>query len=251
VDCYLSVYRLISSVPGQSARFGQGSAWDGGNIMSDIDPTAVASPARRRRILLVVLSAVLVTVAALVATGLAWSREHSPRLVWPSDGGAFGMSLPYSGKAGPWFLGGIPLCTDRSGVVQLTRLVPQGGNGQVRVVGLATRPHIEGTHASNNLTGASQRTLEAEGFPRLPTVVAAACPPDFNHPRPNQVTFYELAIRVDRAGPGDATFASLRVDYVSAGHREHMNIPWSLKLCGPAHATNKACGDPPEPTRLG
>jgi hypothetical protein len=204
----------------------------------------------RRGRLSLVMAAVLVIAAVLVAFGVERHRRI-PSLVWPSDGGAFGMALPYSGKAGPWFLGGIPLCTDRPGVVQLTRLVPQGGNGEVRVVGLATRPHVEGTHASNNLTGASQRTLEAEGFPRLPTIVGAACPPDSDHPRPNQVTFYELAVRVDRAGTSDATFTSLRVDYVSAGHQQHLNIPWALKLCGSEHRINTSCGNPPHPAVTG
>jgi hypothetical protein len=216
------------------------------------DLTVGPRPSRRPPLSLIVLAVVLVTAAALVTAGVAWSREHITRLVWPSDGGAsFGMSLPNSGKPGPWFLGGIELCTDRPGVVRLTRLVPQGGNGQVRVVGLATRPHVESTHASNNLTGASQRSLEAEGYPGLPTVVAAACPPDFDHPRPNQVTAYELAVQVSRAGPADATFSSLRVDYVSSGHQEHMTIPWALKLCGPAHRTNETCGSAPEPDRPG
>jgi hypothetical protein len=201
---------------------------------------------RKKRARVVAMAGVtLALVAVIVATGFE-RRQHIPRLVWPSDGGAFGMSIPNSGKPDPWFLGGIELCTDRPGLVRLTRLVPQGGNGEVRVVGLATRPHVDGTAASNNLTGASQRTLEAEGFPRLPTVVAAACPPDFDHPRPNQVTLYELAVRVDRAGSGDATFTSLRVDYVSAGHQLHLTIPWALKLCGPAHRTNEACGKPPD-----
>ena len=65
------------------------------------------------------------------------------------------------------------------------------------------------------------------------------------------MTFYELAVRVDRAGAGDATFTSLRVDYVSAGHPKHLNIPWALKLCGPAHRTNETCGKAPDPNPTG
>jgi hypothetical protein len=80
-------------------------------------------------------------------------------------------------------------------------------------------------------------------------VVEATCPADPNRPTPNRVTFYELAVRVNRTGPGDGTFTALQVDYVSSGRPGQLTIPWALKLCGPAHRTNESCGNPPDATR--
>jgi hypothetical protein len=62
--------------------------------------------------------------------------------------------------------------------VVLDRLVPLGGNGGLRIVAMATRPHTGKLAGQTDLSfGSSQRDLVTEGFsPTQPPLVDATGP---------------------------------------------------------------------------
>jgi hypothetical protein len=185
----------------------------------------------------IVIAAVTVAVAAGVAGGLYLHDGGSapligsaPRLTYPGDG-PFGIALPYANSK-PWAFGGIPLCLSKPGSITITGLVPQGGEGGLELVKVATRYHV-----GHNMFGDSQRTLKAEGFPTGTPIVRQTCDDPVN---PH---FYELGSSWVRTVAGNGRFTSLRVDYASAGKSLHLVIPWALKLCGPNARSNDTCGD--------
>jgi hypothetical protein len=203
--------------------------------------------ARSPSLCALLVSAVVVAAATVVLITW-WPVVHAgPRLVLLGSGAGdgIGMDIPWS-KDQTFAFGSIPLCTDGPGVIAIRGLKPVGGNGQLAVVEMATRPHVEKPRGIVDVMfGTSHRTLAAEGFPKAPAIVAATCPPDASTPRPNQVPFYEFAARFRRMGSGDGTFAALRVDYISRGRVGHLTLPVALRLCGPGHRTNESCPDPP------
>jgi hypothetical protein len=183
-------------------------------------------------------------VVAAIAVGVWELRaDRPPRLIWPNNG-AFGVAIPFSSDPRPWSFGAIPLCLDKPGHIVVDRLVPLGGSGGLSVVDVATRPHVgvsEGV--GETLFGNSQRDLGAEGFAiTRPAVVDAVCPPSLTTSYPGRVIYDELGVQVRRTAGGNGEFRSVRLDYTSNGHHEHITIAWSLKLCGPQARTNEACG---------
>jgi hypothetical protein len=188
--------------------------------------------------------ATLLIAAAAVGGGVWHVRvTQAPRLVWPGDGG-FGIALPSSGKPGAWSFGGVALCLDRPGRVVIDRLVPLGGNAGLRVVDVATRPHIGKPAGQADLSfGSSQRDLGAEGFsPTRPAVVQAVCPPSWTTPYPGRVIYDELGVRLQRTVSGNGEFSSLRVEYSSGSRHGRLTIRWALRLCGPTATTAATCG---------
>jgi hypothetical protein len=189
----------------------------------------------------IVIAAVTVLVAAAFAIGLylhtggtAPLIGSTPRLTFPNNG-PFGISLPYRNDK-PWALGGIALCLNKPGTVTITGLVPQGGEGGLKLVQVATRHH-----AGHNLFGASQRTLQAEGFPTGTPIVNQTCDD------PANPHYYELASSWVRTVAGNGRFTSVRLDYTVEGKAAHLIIPWTLKLCGPNKHPHGNCGDPDVP----
>jgi hypothetical protein len=204
-------------------------------------------PARRR----LIAATAIVVVAAIVAVGFWLQRtDQRARLSFGGESQSpFGIETSYAGNERPWSFGGLPLCSAKPAHVVLDRLVPVGGNGGLRIVAIATRPHTGKPAGQTDLSfGSSQRDLVIEGFsPTQPPLVDATCPPSWSAAYPGRVIYDELGVQVQRTVPGDGTFTSLRVDYTVDGHHGHLTIPWALMLCGPHERTSAACPPPPSP----
>jgi hypothetical protein len=173
------------------------------------------------------VTAVLLVLAVVVylAFGNSDSSSASPKLYYPDPNGGFGGSLAYHGDA-PWSFGAVALCLTGPGTVTVTGVHPIGGNGQLKLLGFATRP------MPKSALGAAQETLTQFGFPSSATVTTTCV---------NGLAT-ELGTTWQRTGSGNGRFDNLRVDYTSAGKAHSLMVPWRLKLCGPAKTTDEACG---------
>jgi hypothetical protein len=167
-------------------------------------------------------------------------------LSWTKDAGGFGIAAIDDRSGRPWTFGSIPLCTDKLGLVQVTRLVPLGGAGGLAVVAVGIRPHIQAARGTKDyMLGTSRKTLVAEGFQtKSPRVLSVVCAWD-SRPRPHELVFYELGVEIQRSSAGAGSFTSVRLDYLSRGRTLHMTIPWSLRICPPT-APKGGCY-PPRP----
>jgi hypothetical protein len=162
----------------------------------------LARVGRRRSVSLLLAAAIL----AAVSGEALWKHGAPPRgpsLVFPGDGGSFSGAIPSTTNPAPWAMGSVPLCLSRPGFVQITELVPEGGNGELQVVGFATRPRrASSSSGASQMFGASQRTLVDEGFPAVNPVVSVTCTKSGSPIRPGQALMTELAAQFRRTGPG-------------------------------------------------
>lgn len=150
----------------------------------------------------------------------------------PQPGAVFGVVEVYRPGTAVHSFGAIPLCVSGVGSIRITGLQPEGGDGGLEIVDFAARTLTPGTF------GASRQSLAQEGFPAL-RVVDVPCA--------DKGEATELGLSVQRVGPGNGRFTSLRVSYDTAGEHRRLTVAFRLKLCGPSGRTPTTCGSADTP----
>lgn len=172
---------------------------------------------------------------AITAT-LPYVRHTAPEIE-PAAG--YGAVAPWNAASQSVSMATINLCLNRPGAVQITELVPQGGNHQLRVTDFATRPSLDPDGrptAEQSRLGAAPGSLGAIDFPAGGrATVTARCVHGVDEIKAG--SFDELGATFERTGSGDGSMTSLLVCYrTNRGQQRHLTIDWAVTLRGPRGA---------------